>query len=414
MMLRAGRMKRWREGRGRAFYPPHDSRFVIALAWRWMPKVLWKTARIREVEVQGLDRLTAIKGQRAVVTPNHPTNLDPVVVFELSRQVGETFNYLASRESFALPVVGWLLQKCGAYSILRGAVDRQAIKTTRSLLAERSRKVVMFPEGLTYGQSESLMPFHEGVAQFGFWALEDMAKAGFEGPVWYVPVGIKYRFMRQMDREIEQAIARLEQHIGLAPALGTPIYQRLRAVGESVVSGYEAAYSVRPEKGDNLEVRIERMKNVWVARAAGAIGLKDDPSLPLGDRIRAVINGLDRMAIAEDASEFTRQTMRRRHQETAPLYKDLERAGRFLATGANYVAERPTDERFLEVVSRIEEELFGITEPRGPKRAVVKIGEPIDLRLYFEAYRADSRGTVTSVTRRLEDEVRALITAPPP
>lgn len=406
MMLRAGRLKRWREGRGRAFYAPLDSPFVIGLAWRFLGKVLWKTARIREVSVVGLERLEAIKVQRGIVTPNHPTNLDPLVVMELSRQLGEPFNYLASRESFSLPGLGWLLQKCGAYSILRGSVDRAAIKTTRALLVS-GKKIVMFPEGLTYGQNDTLMPFHEGVVQFGFWALDDLKGVG---PLWFVPVGIRYSYMQPMGEEIERALARLEQHIGLDPG-DKPTYERLRAIGESVVAGYEAAYNVRPDKGEKLDVRIDRMKNLWVARAAAAIGIQDNPSLPLGDRIRAVVNGLDRMVIAEDASEFTKKTMRRRHQETMPLYRDLERAGRFLATGASYVAAAPTDERYLEVIERLEEELFGISQPRGPRRAVVTVGEPFDATAMYAKYKDDPRQTVSEVTERLEDAVRKLINA---
>jgi len=151
------------------------------------------------------------------------------------------------------------------------------------------------------------------------------------------------------------------------------------------------------------------MKNLWVARTAAVLGIEDKPHLALGDRIREIINALDRMTFANDASEFTKATMRRRHQETMPLYKDMERAGRFLATGAQYVAERPTDERFLEVISRLEEELFGFSPMRGPRKAVLFVGEPIDLRTCFDEYKADSRETVANFTRGLEDAVRGLI-----
>jgi hypothetical protein len=289
---------------------------------------------------------------------------------------------------------------------MRGVVDRQAIKTTRSLLVS-GRKIVMFPEGLTYGQNDTLMPFHEGVVQFGFWALDDLEG---KGPLWYVPIGVRYKFLRPMDAEIDGAIARLEKFIGIERG-DKSRYERFRAIGEKVVEGYEAAYHVRPDKHDTLDQRIERIKQVWVARAAAAIGLKDDPSEPLGDRIRAVVNGLDRMVIADDASEFTKRTMRRRHAETMPLYRDLERAGRFLATGARYIADHPSDERYLEVISRIEEELFGTTQPYGPRRAVVNIGAPVDLAAMFPKYRSDARGTVSAFTRELEDRVRALVSS---
>jgi hypothetical protein len=187
------------------------------------------------------------------------------------------------------------------------------------------------------------------------------------------------------------------------------VYDRLRAVGTRVVEGYEKAYGVRPDAADTLDERIQRMKNLWVTRAAAVLGIEDNASLALGDRIRAIVNALDRMSIAEDASEFTKETMRRRHAETQPLYKDLERAGRFLATGGHYVADRPTDERFMEVIGRMEEELFGFSPPRGPRRAVLTVGEPVDVTLLYSAYQSDPRGTVTEFTRGLEDAVRGLL-----
>jgi hypothetical protein len=176
-----------------------------------------------------------------------------------------------------------------------------------------------------------------------------------------------------------------------------------------VVEGYEKAYGVRPDKDANLDDRIQHMKHLWVKRAAAALGIEDKPHLPLGDRIREIVNALDRMTFEEDASEFTKKTMRQRHRETLPFYKDMERAGRFLATGAHYVAQRPTDERFLEVISRIEEELFGFSPMRGPRRALLMVGEPFDLRTAYGDYKRDPRGTVASITHRLEDEVKGLL-----
>ncbi len=409
VMLRAGRLKKWREGRGRSFYPPLDTPFSVGIAWRSLKRILWKAARIREVSIDGLARMTSLHGQPAIITPNHPTNLDPLVLFELSRQAREPFNYLASRESFSVPGIGWVLQKCGAYSIMRGVVDRTAIKTTRALLSG-GKKIVMFPEGLTYGQNDMLMPFHEGVVQFGFWALDDMKGAG---PLWIVPVGLKYRYTRPMNDDIVLAVWRLEKHLGIEVDLAKPIYERLRAVGIKVVEGFERAYGVRPERQDTLDQRIHRMKEVWISRTAAALGVKDDPTATMGDRIREIINALDRMTIALDASEFTKQTMRRRHQETLPLYRDMDRAGRFLATGAHYIAEAPTDERFLEVINRLEEELFGFSPMRGPRKASLKIGEPFDLRTYYEEYKSDPRGTVRMVTERLEREVKTLLSISP-
>ena len=455
MLLRAGRVKRWREGRGKPFYPPLDTPPSVRIAWRFLKWLLWRTARIKQVEIHGIENLKTIKHEAALITPNHPTNLDPLVILALSKQINEPFNYVASRESFSVPVLGWILQKCGAYSITRGMADRQSIKTTRHLLAQKRKKVVIFPEGLTYGQNDTLMPFHEGVVQFGFWALEDMRKADSErhpksvdgdaatppsldsgrGPVseanwgegsldasqapllesvrgegassilYILPVGIRYRYLRPMTHVIETSMARLEKHIGLTPPPDATRYDRLREIGTSVVVEYERAYGVKPEKDDDLDARIQRMKEVWITRTAASIGLTLREDQTMGDKIRQIVNALDNMnAREEEPSKFTRQTFRRRQKETAEHYHDMERAGRFLAMGANYVSQDPTDERYLEVISRIEEELFGFSAPYGPRKAIVVVGDPIPLH-----DRPCDKTSLAPLTRELESVIAELI-----
>ena len=378
-LLRAGRVRKWREGRGKPFYPPLESGLVVGLAWRLLPRLLWRTARIRKIEIEGIDRLEALKGDRVVLTPNHPTRTDPLVMFELSRRLGEPFAYIASRESFAMPFFGKILQWCGVYSVKRGVVDRASMKTTRQIIADGKRKLVVFPEGLVYGQNDRLMPFHEGVFKFGEWALNDLKKNELEATIYYVPVALRYQYTQPMDGEIDAALQRLEEYLEL-PEATLDRYDRLLRVGSKVVEGYESAYGVKPTEDASLNDRIQFMKNLWIERAASALGIKDNPENTMGDRIRAIINALDSITISQgSASGFERETIARRQRETESIYKDLERASRFLATEAGYVAENPTDERYLEVIAQIEEELFGISDVRGPKVAKAVIGEPVSL-----------------------------------
>ena len=41
--------------------------------------------------------------------------------------------------------------------------DREAIRTTVSLLAEHDRQLVIFPEGEIYGHNDLLLPFQSGL-----------------------------------------------------------------------------------------------------------------------------------------------------------------------------------------------------------------------------------------------------------
>jgi len=194
-----------------------------------------------------------------------------------------------------------------------------------------------------------------------------------------VPIAIRYQYTRPMRKQVIGAIERLEEYLKIDTPDGDD-YERLRTIGAHVVAGYESAYGVRPDKDATLNDRIQHMKNLWVDRSAKAVGIEDNPELPLGDRVRTIINALDRINVTkESASDFEKTTFLRRQRETEPLYKDLERAMRFLATATGYVAEDKSDQRFLEVISQIEEELFGYSPVRGPRKAIVTIGEPIDI-----------------------------------
>ena len=126
-----------------------------------------------------LERFRALAGERVLLTPNHPTNTDPALVFHLSAQVNQSFRYLACREAFdaCLGLWGHVIKRIGAHSVIRGTADRASFRATRELLASPASKLVIFPEGEVYSQNDTLLPFHDGVFQLAFWALEDARKA---------------------------------------------------------------------------------------------------------------------------------------------------------------------------------------------------------------------------------------------
>lgn len=100
-----------------------------------------------------------------------------------------------------------------------------------------------------------------------------------------------------------------------------------------------------------------------------------------------------------------------RQREVAVLYDDLWRLNRAVGIYDGYVRETMSAERFLDVLGLLELEVFKKRHIWGPRRARIGVGEPLDLAESLDAYRADRRTTVATVTLALEDAVRAMLEA---
>jgi glycerol-3-phosphate dehydrogenase (NAD(P)+) len=78
-----------------------------------------------------------------ILASNHRSFLDP---FAIGCCIGRPIYFVAKRELFRNPLLGWFLNCLGAFPIKRGASDQESMDTARALL-ERDQAVVIFPEG---------------------------------------------------------------------------------------------------------------------------------------------------------------------------------------------------------------------------------------------------------------------------
>jgi 1-acyl-sn-glycerol-3-phosphate acyltransferase len=63
-----------------------------------------------------------------ILTANHSDEMDPTVVFELSRFCPRRFTYMINAEAFEEfhGIIGWWLQHLGGFSIERGGINQLA------------------------------------------------------------------------------------------------------------------------------------------------------------------------------------------------------------------------------------------------------------------------------------------------
>ncbi len=400
--------------KNRQIRAPKPKRAVIALAKLICPMVLRKAYGIQKVNYrkEDLDLLRDLRNERVLLTPNHPTTAEPAIVFHLSGQVRENFYYLSNRESFNewRGIFGWILQSCGAYSVMRGAPDRESFRTTRKLLCESPSKLVIFPEGEVYSQNDSLLPFQSGVFQLLFFALEDMQNIGISAPIYVLPVAIKYKLLDNMSGQISASMLVLERALGLDAYAGDS-YSRLRRIGDAVISSAENAYDLPRGSIENLEPRMQAVKEAMLARVAEAVGLsRDELKGKIPDQMRTLMNMVTAVTRDDDLHEtFYEIRLRMEEQRLRPMLQDLRRLANWLAVRDGYVAEKPTQERFVETLRRLEIEVLGVSRIGGSKECCVKLGTPVDLSARFDTYQISKKETVANVTSEVEAQVAALL-----
>jgi 1-acyl-sn-glycerol-3-phosphate acyltransferase len=84
-----------------------------------------------------------------VLSPNHYSNIDPVVIGVGMWKVGRMPRYMAKASLFKVPVLGWLLRKSGQVPVervLRGREGGDPMKAAHQI-ASQGLAVVVYPEG---------------------------------------------------------------------------------------------------------------------------------------------------------------------------------------------------------------------------------------------------------------------------
>ncbi len=397
------------------FYPPKNNRFLIGLVKMGIRRDIWRKLRVTEIEIgdDDLERLRQFKGERCLVTPSHSGGFEPHIIMYLSKLLQDNYNYVAAMELFEQsPINRWLLPRLGVYSIIRGTVDRPSFSMTRRLLAAGKRWLVVFPEGHSIWQNSTLIPFQQGVMQLAFKAYEDATESDGEAHLYCIPIAIKYVYLSDMHAEIDASLARLEAKLSI-PAESPPLsrYLRLRRIGESVLAANEKAYQIAPSQQSDLDDRIQNLKLHVITRLEQQLGVTSSAlRQTLLDRIRTLLNTVDRIVYEEPAaSDYEQQLASERQQTARTLYEDLLRLLQFVAIHDGYVKESMTFERFLDVLCLLELEVLKQRTMWGPRKALVKVGAAVDLKEYASSYAADKRDTVREVTLMLETSVRDML-----
>lgn len=110
---------------------------------KFSARVFFKTCY--DFQVEGLENIP--KTGALIIAGNHLSNADPPAIGGFAGTVRDS-RFMAKKELFAVPLLGWFFRRCGYISVDRKRVigDFGALEGAIEAL-NRGESVVMFPEG---------------------------------------------------------------------------------------------------------------------------------------------------------------------------------------------------------------------------------------------------------------------------
>ncbi|HEX3722830.1 MAG TPA: lysophospholipid acyltransferase family protein [Nitrolancea sp.] len=131
--------------------------FRLSLYLSARPFVLAAFRVLIGFRIEGLENVPRKSG--ALVISNHLHNSDPIL---LVAAYPRPLLWMAKKEVFGVPFIGWVADSAGAFPVDRGSADRAALRNAERLLRE-DFLVGVFPEG-TRSTSGGLKDVYPGVA----------------------------------------------------------------------------------------------------------------------------------------------------------------------------------------------------------------------------------------------------------
>lgn len=444
----------------------------IAMRLRLRP---WLPAGIAQVDTVHVERLVDLYQQfqagkiRLLLAFRHAEVDDPLsLIYLLSHSVPQAarhqdqplqfpvhayFIYDRGMTIWAGAWLGWMFSLLGGIPIHRGKkLDRVGIRTARELFMNGKLPLMAAPEGATNGHSEIVSPLEPGVAQLGFWCVQDLKKANRPETVWIVPIGIQYFYVQAPWKNLDRLLSQLEHDTGLAVQSTDPTdpnnreeryYQRLLRLADHLLTQMEQFYrrflhQELPElptpdpfldldqalSGEEvLELRLQRVLDRALKAAEQHFNLPAQGTVI--ERCRrleeAGWNDIYREDLPnlQQLSPFERGLADWLAEEAELRNRHMRLVESFVAVTGTHIQEKPTVERFAELallmfdlVARIKGDKNPSRPRLGWRRSRMTIGEPIcvsDRESTYQTSRTAAKQAVNDLTEDLHRALEKLI-----
>ncbi len=361
------------------FVPPIESPL-----WCWLVRTFRLDSYMRQVyrvesfDFPGVERLKAsiAEGRGILLAANHSRLADPMALGFLSGAAGTELFAMASwhlfRESWWQT---FLMRRMGAFSVYREGNDRQAVNQAIEILTANHRPLVIFPEGAVSRHCDKLMEFMDGPGFIARQATKRREKVG-KPPVVIHPVAIRYSYDGDVDAAVAADLESMEKSFSWQPQLHLKTHQRIRKIGEALLSLKEVEYLGAAVEGDPHQRALD-----LIATTLGKIeakwgvknGDKDPGYLNVVARVKKIRSVVLPDLIAKKVAPDERED---RWRDLAACYylQQIAHYPRGYITG-----DKDLPERVIETVERMDEDYRDRISYHGPLHCTIAVGEAIEV-----------------------------------
>ena len=355
------------------FVPPHCGNIWPRVLGLLLAPILKKSYGVVDVECRGtaLLRESLTAGHGIILAANHCRPGDPFVMGLLARQMSTNLHLMASWSVFKQSrLQTFVARRVGAFSVYREGMDRASLNQAIDTLVDARRPLVIFPEGVISRANDRLGGLMDGTAFMARQAARKRAKKNPDAKVVIHPVAVKYQFLGNLNESIEPVLKQIEDRFTWGSQSHFGLFNRITHIGAALIALKEIEFLGEPQTG-SVHNRVGRLVDHLLMPLEAEWMRKPQN----GDVVTRVKNL--RTAILPDMVEgdITDDERDRRWRQLADLYL----AQQLWFYPAEYVAEDSPAERILETVERFEEDLTDTTQIHAPLKAIVQVGDAIEV-----------------------------------
>ena len=157
--------------------------------------------------------------------------------------------------------------------------------------------------------------------------------------------------------------------------------------------------------------RIVGLRTFILKNIAHFLQIKLPENISQLDWIRILRNALDDFIYSDerDLSKYERRIHDEKAATIRSFYRDLDRVVNFISIYDGYLKDHMTEERFADVLDRLEIEVFGHSTIKGPRLVLIDAGTPLNLLPLYGEYKKNKRATLSYVNEQLASDISTML-----